>query len=46
MHSDVAIKERHRESSFVLVFFFFFFRVFKWYLLLLVGLNTQAWVFV
>lgn len=45
MHSDVAIKERHRESSFVLVFFFFF-RVFKWYLLLLVGLDTQAWVFV
>lgn len=45
MHSDVAIKERHRESSFVLVFIFFF-HVFKWYLLLLVGLNTQAWVFV
>lgn len=28
------------------LFLFFFFRVFKWYLLLLVGLDTQAWVFV
>lgn len=29
-----------------LFLFLFFFRVFKWYLLLLVGLDTQAWVFV
>lgn len=44
MHSDVAIKDTVRAALFL--FLIFFFRVFKWYLLLLVGLDTQAWVFV